>query len=196
MSRRGELARSASRIVLPMAGIVVLLRVLAVEASPQPDPRVFRRYDPPGGLQPSEEEYVDWAGNYIAWLIQGARVRSIRFVVVALVSGVSALAITLVVAVHAPAWVAAVLGFTAAVGQFSQGLARDREHSQLAHQAAVRLQKALRDFHTDAGELPGYRLRDQFGEFKQTFDGLMDEYGAEVFKVRGQDPPQIGDGSR
>lgn len=196
MGRRGGPIRAASHIGLFVAWVVVLLRVLAVEASPRPDPRAFQRYEPPGGLLPSQEEYVDWAGNHIAWMIRGAKVCSVRFKVVALVSGMSALAITLAVAVHAPTWVSAVLGFIAAAGQFAQGLNRDREHSQLAHQAAVRLQRVLRDFHTDAGELSGQRLRERFKEFKQAFEGIKDEYGVEAFKVRSQDPPQIGDGSR
>lgn len=139
---------------------------------------------------------MEWAGDHIAWVIQIARVRSIRSNIVAMVSGVSALAITLAVAVHAPTWVAAALGFVAAVGQFFEGRSRDREQSQIGHQAAVRLQKTLRDFHADAGRLSGQPLLERFQEFRRTFEKIKEEHGLEAFKVRRQDPPQTGDGSR
>lgn len=195
MSSRGVLGRTVSQIALSMAGIILLSRVLLAEEW-KPDPGAFTRYEPPGGLLPSQEDYVSWAGDHVAWVIRRARVRSARFLVVVVVSGMSALAITLAVAVHAPTWVSAVLGFIAAAGQFVQGVSRDREQSHLAHQEAVRFQKALRDFHIDAGELSGHRLRERFKEFKQDFDRIKEEYGLEAFKVRGQEPPQIGGGSR
>lgn len=113
-----------------------------------------------------------------------ARVRSVRWMVVAVVSGMSALAIPLAVAVHAPTWVSAVLGLIAAAGQFVQGLSRDRAQSHLAHQEAVRLQKVSRDFHIDAGELSGQGLRERFKEFRQEFEQVKDDYGVEAFKVR------------
>ncbi|MEV5707063.1 hypothetical protein [Actinoallomurus sp. NPDC052274] len=174
-----------------MIGVVTLLRVSVTEEY-RPDPRAFPRYEPPDGLLPSQEKYVVWAGDHTDWVIRGARIRSIRFKAVALASGVLALAVTLAVAVRAPTWVPASLGFLAAVGQYVQGLSRDREQSQIAHQAAVRFQKALRDFTTDAGELSGERLRERFKEFRQTFERIKEEYGPQIFKVRGQDPPQIG----
>lgn len=194
VSSRGP-GLAVARVVLPVVGIIVLSRVLLSEEW-KPTPSVFPRFEPPDDLLPSQEDYVTWAGDHVAWVIRGARVRSVRFLVVAVVSGMSALAITLAVALHAPAWVSAVLGFIAAAGQFVQGLSRDREQSHLAHQEAVRLQKALRDFHIDAGELSGHRLRERFKEFKQDFDRVKEEYGLEAFKVRGQEPPQIGAGSR
>jgi hypothetical protein len=186
---------AVTRIVVPIAAIVVLSRVLLADTW-SAKPRAFPRYKPPDGLTPSQGEYVDWAGSHIAGVIRETRVRSVRFMVVAVVSGMSALAIPLAVAVHAPTWVSAVLGFITAAGQFAQGLSRDREQSHLAHQEAVRLQKALRDFHIDAGELSGQGLRERFKEFNQEFERVKEEYGREAFKVRGQDPPQIGGGPR
>jgi hypothetical protein len=195
MGGRGALGSTVFRVVVPVAAFVVLSRVLLVDEWTS-GPRFFPRYEPPDGLLPSEEEYVDWTGSHISLVVREARVRSVRFTVVAVVSGMSALAIPLAVAVHAPTWVAAVLGFIAAAGQFVQGLSRDREQSHLAHQEAVKLQKALRDFRIDAGELSGQELRERFKEFRQEFERVKDDYGLEAFKVRGQDPPQIGGGSR
>lgn len=194
MGSRGMLGWAVSRVVLPMAGLAVLLRVLVAEEN-YPQPRAFQQYPPPDGLLPSQEKYVAWAGDHIAWVIRGASIRSIRFKAVALVSGASAIAITLAVAVHAPGWVPAVLGSLAALGQYVQGLSHDREQCQLDHQEAVRLQKELRDFSTDAGELRGHRLQERFKQFREAFERIKEEYGAEIFKVRGQDPPQIGSGS-
>ncbi|MCX5238857.1 hypothetical protein OG824_27005 [Streptomyces prunicolor] len=138
---------------------------------------------------------MDWAGDHIAWVIRVARTRSIRFTVVALVSGLSALAVTLAVAVSAPPWAPALLGFIAAAGQFLQGLIRDREQSHLGHQLAIKLQKALRDFHTDVGELSDWQLRERFKEFRQAFEEIREQHGSEILKVRGQDPPRIGESS-
>lgn len=194
MGRRGVLGRAWAQIALPLVSVVVLLRMLVAEGYTKND-RDYRRYPPPDGLLPSQTEYVDWAGDHIQRRIRRARFRSIRFTVVALVSSASALAITLAVAVGAPAWVSAVLGSIAALGQFVQGLSRDREQSHLGHKAAVRLQRAVRNFQVDAGELSGFGLRERFKEFQQTFEGIKEEYDSELFKVQGQDPPQIGEGS-
>lgn len=124
-------------------------------------------------------------------MIQVAKERWIRSGVVGYASAISALAVTLAVAVHAPSWVPAALGFTAAVGQFTEGRNHDREQAHIGHQAAVALQKALRDFHTDAGELSGHSLRERFRQFRREFERIKEEYGLEVIKVRGQEPPQV-----
>jgi hypothetical protein len=114
---------------------------------------------------------------------------------VGLVTAASAIATAAVVG-RAPELVAVVLGAIAAMGQVVQGFIHDREQAHLGHQSAVRLQRAVRDFQTDAGELSGQRLRDRFKEFQQTFEGIKEEYDSEFFKVQGQDPPQIGESSR
>lgn len=119
-----------------------------------------------------------------------------RFTAVAMISGVSSLAIILVVAIRAPNWVPALLGFVAATGQYWQRVNHDREQAHLGHQLAIKLQKALRDFHTDAGELSDNRPHDRFKQFRQEFERLKDEYGSEILKVRGREPPQIETGSR
>lgn len=193
MSDHSVLRRAAFYIMFRLVGIVVLLRVLLFEHGP-PTPGAFRRYPPSEGLFSSEKEYVDWAGGNIFWVIRVARVRSIRFTVVAMISGVSALAVTLAIAVRTPGWVPAVLGFIAATGQYWQGVSRDREQAHYGHQLAIKLQKTLRDFHTDAGELSGQRLHERFKEFRHEFEKIKEEYGSEIIKIRGQDS-QIGEQS-
>jgi len=111
-----------------------------------------------------------------------------------LASGFSALAVPLVVAVSAPAWVSALLGCIAAAGQFAQGLFHDREQGHLAHQLAIKLQKALRDFNTDVDESDDWQVRERFKRFRETFEGIKEEYGSEIMKIRAQDPPQVGQG--
>jgi hypothetical protein len=188
--RGGVLPRMAAQVMLPLLGIAVLLRVLVAEGDTY-QPSAYMRYPPSGGLLPTEEKYLEWAQTQIDSKRRTARVRGNRSLVVTGVSGLSALAITLAVAVGAPPWVAAVLGFIAAAGQFLERLSHDREQSHLCHQAAVRLQYALRDFVTDSGELTGPALRRRFGEFRQTFERVKEECDSELFKIRDKKPPQI-----
>lgn len=49
MKRRGALRRAASFLLLPMAGLLVLLRVMTAEHA-SIDPRSFPRYEAPAGL--------------------------------------------------------------------------------------------------------------------------------------------------
>jgi hypothetical protein len=176
--------------IIGMVAIPALIRTLLVEYV-APTPQAFRRYAPASELSPAEKEYVDWAGEHIAWVVRVSKRRSDRAMAVALVSGFSALAVTFSVAVAAPTWVPALLGFVAAAGQFLQGLTRDREQSHLGHQMAIKLQNALRDFHTEAGQLPDRELRRRFTEFRQDFERIRDDYGAEILKIRAEDPPRI-----
>lgn len=189
---RRLLARLAAYIVIPLTIVTVLVRVLLAEEN-RPDPRDFPRYGPPADLVPSNKEYVEWASDHTARVIRSARIRSIRSTTVALVSGFSALAIMFAVAVRAPNWVPAVLGFIAASGQYLQGLSRDRELAHLDHQQAVRFQRLLRDFHTDIDEIPAAARHRRFKEFRESFEKIKAEYGSEMFKISGQEPPQIGE---
>lgn len=118
--------------------------------------------------------------------------RSVRYLSVALLSGLSAAAVPLVLAVSAPTWVPALLGFTAAAGQLVQGLVRDREQAHLGHQQAVKLQRALRDFQTEADGLSAWELKRRFKEFRDRFEAVKEEYGSEILNIRGQQPPPIG----
>ena len=59
MGGRRALGWAVSRIVVPVVAIVVLSRVLLADTWTA-SPRAFPRYEPPDGLLPSQEEYVDW----------------------------------------------------------------------------------------------------------------------------------------
>jgi hypothetical protein len=133
--------------------------------------------------------------NHTQWVIKGARHRSIRAKVIHLVSGLSAIAIPAAVAIQAPPWISAVLGFIAAAGQFMQSLYRDHEQAQLAHQAAVRFQAEIRKFKVDADLQNDHALQARFDRFSEDFEEIKREYGDKIFEIRGQGPPQISGGN-
>ncbi|MFI6132832.1 hypothetical protein [Micromonospora sp. NPDC051141] len=177
--------------LLTLAAVLTVVRTLLTEES-RPDPRAFRRYEPPGELSRAERDYLDWAQGHIAWVVRTARVRAIRHRSLAFTSGLSALAVPLALAVAAPTWVPAVLGFVAAAGQLGQQLLRDWEQSLLGHQEAVRLQKTLRVFHSESdGPLPAPELTRRFRAFRDAFEATKEEYGGQILAVRGQEPPPV-----
>ncbi|SCG33763.1 hypothetical protein [Micromonospora humi] len=181
--------------LLALAAILTVVRTRLSEES-RPDPRAFRRYDPPGELGRAERAYLSWAQGHIAGIVRVARARSIRHQSLALASGLSALAVPVALAVAAPAWVPAALGFLAAAGQLGQQILRDREQSLLGHQLAVRLQRVLRLFHSEWDEsLSTAELRRRFRSFRDAFEATKEEYGGQILAVRGQEPPAVTVGS-
>ncbi|GAB3059330.1 hypothetical protein [Micromonospora schwarzwaldensis] len=180
------------RRLLALVTILTVVRTTLLTEESRPDPRAFRRYEPPGELTAAERDYLSWAQHHVAGVVRVARVRSIRHHCLALGSGLSALAVPMALAVAAPAWVPAVLGFVAAAGQLGQQVLRDREQSLLGHQQAVRLQKALRVFHSESdGPLSAAELRRRFRSFRDTFETTKEEYGAPILAVRGQEPAPV-----
>ncbi|WBB76643.1 hypothetical protein O7602_14380 [Micromonospora sp. WMMD1128] len=182
--------RAVVGVTVPLV-ILAVARTLLTEES-RPDPRAFRRYEPPGELNKAERDYVSWAQSHIAAVVGVARVRSIRYQCVAVASGVSALAVPFALAVSAPTWVPAALGLLAASGQLVQGIVRDREQSMLGHQQAVRLQRTLRVFHSESDESQSApEVKRRFRAFRDAFEAAKEEYGAPILDVRRQEPPPI-----
>jgi hypothetical protein len=182
--------RFRSGLIAPLlftsAGILLLLRTLLAEEN-YPAPSAFRSYESPSELSNSEKEYLSWVRDHIQWVIRVARLRSLRYTCVALVSALCALAVTLAVALSAPAWVPATLGFVAGAGQVFQGLVRDREQAHLGHQMAVKLQRIIRTFQAEAGELSRLALKQRFRELQRAVEETKEEYGSQILEIRGQD---------
>ncbi|MEZ0072266.1 hypothetical protein [Planotetraspora sp. GP83] len=181
---------TTSWITLHLIAVAILPKTLLAEQNSF-DPQAFRPHEPPGNLLPHEKNYIDGANVLIKWVIRKARNRQIGFMLLASSSGVAALAVTSALALQAPTWVPAVLASIAAFGQFLQALTRFREQALVGHREAVALQKCLRIFLTDAGELSEWELRRRFKEFRDEFEQIKQEHGDQIFSIRGQEPPAI-----
>jgi len=175
---------------LPLAMLTVLLRLILAEQS-SPDPRMFKEVPPPNGLLDQEKLYLDWVNEYVPWLVRCARNHLIRYRAVMYAAAIAGLAITPAIAVDAPTWVPAAFGFITAVGQFVLISGQDQKLYLLCHEQAVRIQRARRDFSFDIDE-PGdaWRARRRYQEFRRAVETIKDDYGTQIFRIRGQEPPR------
>ncbi|NED12999.1 hypothetical protein [Streptomyces sp. SID9124] len=189
MTSRSRISGLLVHHVLVLGVAVTLLRTLALEEA-RPTPRMYPRVPPPDGLLQREEEYVAWLDSYVAWLVRVARSHQRRFVGLTCASGLSALAISPAVAVRAPIWVSAALGFITAACQFLLVVGQDQKLYLLIHEQSVKLQKIRRDFGFDTDSTQdGWTMRRRFTEFRQAVEKIKEDYGSQVFRVKGQEPP-------
>ncbi|MGI9062773.1 MAG: hypothetical protein ACR2FQ_02990 [Pseudonocardiaceae bacterium] len=172
----------------------MLLRLLLVEEM-RPDPKMYPKVHSPRGLLPEETEYIDYLDEYILWLVKLARKHGIWHNVLTYTSGISALAIPFALTLMAPGWVPASLALLTAVGQFVQASGQNQKLSMISHEQASRIQRAKRDFGFGAATTAyDTDLRERFKTFRQTVEQIKEESGIHVFRIRGQEPPQIGTG--
>jgi hypothetical protein len=152
---------------------------------------MYPQVPPPDGLLEEEKEYLTWLDSYVRWLVKVARSHQRRFAGLTVASGLSALAISPVVAVRAPVWISACLGFIAAACQFMLVTWQDQKLYVLNHEQSVRLQRLRRDFSFDT-ESPrdSWNMRRRFTEFRKAVEKIKEDGGSQVFRIRGQEPPQ------
>ena len=193
MSDRGNRSIVRLRLMLPLVLLTALARALLAEEA-LPTQRAFRRYEPVKDLSVAEKEYIEWAQDFIHQVMRSARSRAIRSKAMIIISALSALAVTVTVG-RTPALVPALLGLVSAAGQAVEGVSRDREQAHLSHQMAVKLQRVLREFHTAVGRdlerNQGRQAGTLFDAFQRRFEEIKESEGAEILKVRGQEPPRI-----
>jgi hypothetical protein len=85
-----------AQIVTHFITAATLVRLLLTEQS-WPDRKMFSKARSPNGLTPEEKRYMEWLQHdYVQWLIQTARGHLIKYKILMYVSGISALAISLV----------------------------------------------------------------------------------------------------
>lgn len=181
-------------LVLQLAVFTVLIRVLLAE-EPLPKPKYFQRLKTVKELSSAEREYVDWAQDFIQQVMRASHIRAVRSNAIVITSTLSALAVTVTVG-RTPTLVPALLGLITAAGQAVERISHDREQAHLSHQMAVKLQRVLREFHTAAGRdgeaNSGQMIHKLFDELQQRFETIKELDGAEILKIRGQEPPEIG----
>ncbi|MFB8087444.1 hypothetical protein [Streptomyces sp. NPDC055992] len=189
MTNRSRISGLLGHHVIVVGVAVALFRTLFLEEA-RPAPGMYPRVPPPEGLLEREKEYVAWLDSYVAWLVRVARSHQRRFVLLTCASGFSALAISPAVAVRAPIWVPAALGFITAACQFLLVLGQDQKLYLLIHEQSVKLQKMRRDFGfgTDSTQ-DGWAMRKRFTEFRQAVEKTKENYGSQVFRIKGQEPP-------
>ncbi|TXS04709.1 hypothetical protein EAO73_13145 [Streptomyces sp. col6] len=82
------------------------------------------------------------------------------------------------------------MGFITAACQFLLVLGQDQKLYLLIHEQSVKLQKMRRDFGfgTDSTQ-DGWAMRKRFTEFRQAVEKTKENYGSQVFRIKGQEPP-------
>jgi hypothetical protein len=83
-------------------------------------------------------------------------------------------------------------GFITAGGQFVLVASQDQKLYLLCHEQAVRFQRACRDFGFDS-DAPdaAWSMRRRYREFRQSVEAIREDYGARMFRLKGQEPPQV-----
>ncbi|WP_330451316.1 MULTISPECIES: hypothetical protein [unclassified Streptomyces] len=189
MTSRSRISSLLGDHVIIIGVAVILFRKLLFEEA-RPAPGMYPRVPPPEGLLEREKEYLAWLDSYVAWLVRVARSHQRRFVVLTCASGLSALAISPAVAVRATIGIPAALGFISAACQFLLVLGQDQKLYLLLHEQSVKLQRSRRDlgFDTDSAQ-DSRTMRRRFTEFRQTVEKIKEDYGSQVFRIKGQEPP-------
>ncbi|MEU1124538.1 hypothetical protein ABZ371_13465 [Streptomyces sp. NPDC005899] len=189
MTSRSRISGLVGLPVIVLGVAVALFRTLLLEEA-RPVPGMHPRVPPPDGLLERENEYVAWLDSYVSWLVRVARSHRRRFVVLTCASGLSALAISPAVAVRAPVWIPAALGFVTAACQFLLVIGQDQKLYLLMHEQSVKLQKMRRDFGFDTEPTQdSWMMRRRFTEFRQAVEKIKEDYGQQIFRIRGQEPP-------
>lgn len=177
--------------VMVLAGAAVLFRTLALEEA-SPAPSMYPRVSPPPSLIKREKEYLAWLDEYVQWLVSEARGHRLRHRVVLFTAGFAALALTPAVALDAPKWVYVLLGFIQSACVFMQVAGHDQKLYLLCHEQSCKLQKLRRDFSFDTSSTHADRdMRTRFREFREAVERVKEDSGAQIFEIRGKEPPQM-----
>jgi hypothetical protein len=86
----------------------------------------------------------------------------------------------------------AILAFVTAVTQFLQVVDQDQKLYILNHQQACEIEKIVREFASDTTAIGiNLDMRQRFAEFRRTVEQIKEKYGDQIFRARGQEPPQF-----
>jgi hypothetical protein len=187
-ANEGIVSRWSAGVMAFLTAAVLLVRiVLAEEAmtSRSHFPAVSR----PEGLRAQDKEYLTWVERFISWKSHSAQTRLWRYYAMMITAALSALGVSLVIALSLPNWVPAALGFVSSGALVVQLILQDQKLGMVDHTTAVRVQKALREFRFGLDEDDSWATRQRFEEFRKTVESIKEREGAKSLKIMGAEPP-------